>query len=276
MSLCWHPKGGQKSYQIVQKGGYLPDGCDMSKYYPIERNLQKKYQREGYPRPKDLSCNVLEVDLVKCVNPSDDINCQNGQTYVMKTECFDDENHKDAWIKEVEIHVIMNQYHVGPRLENFWVCSGKGYIVMEKMDGDILALGEEVIEKRVQAAKKIVNDQERYRAKDKLNSMINRIQISLFKQIDTIHQIKTGKPLKGYCHCDIHLKNVFFKEENDGSIKVTLADFGEAVIRDDLLHVDPNQHKCRTDNYVCRDDDDFIKNIVTILDMFRGEIKRIK
>lgn len=117
----------------------------------------------------------------------------------------------DDFQQEVYIHrLVYDKFKIAPRLYDAWICVpvpgsvedpdivAIGFIVMERMDGDLANLPSDSLTMRQK------------------NGIINVIH----SQIDRVHQL-------GFEHRDIAFHNVFYKRQN-GSVRFVLGDFGLA------------------------------------------------
>lgn len=183
---------------VREEAARTDEGCKIG--YKTKKELGRGEQGVAYSMNKNASGrNISETHVLKI--------SALGSTHTVRR----------AWEAEAELSKILGETGLGPQIYDFWVCRGKGYILMQKMLGDLRhykdsegAISEKIIDKATGETLFNVDH-------------LNRVPMPILRNyVGKLESMIDA----GYVHFDNHPGNLGIVINVDGDMEGILFDFG--------------------------------------------------
>ena len=185
---------------------YSPTSYDFSYYYGFnEKPMEiKKKCESGFFIKKngDLKINKSVYGSVSELCDKNN-NCK----YVVKLIPLKSKQYFETFLREALIAPIMYKNGIGPKIYDMFICLNAGYIIMEKYEGTIRNIIQDVYENNI-------------------NTICTLIR--------KMHSI-------GIIHNDLHTGNILYRKNEDNTYSFVIIDFGLSLYFEDKNKKIPNE-----------------------------------
>lgn len=139
------------------------------------------------------------------------------ETHVLKISTLGSAPVRRAWEAEAKLSKVLGAAGLGPKIYDFWVCRNKGYILMQKMLGDLRHYEDE--------AGPISDKIKDWETGETIFNIdhLNRVPVEILRNYVDKLETMIGT---GYVHFDNHPGNLGLVLGGDGAIEGILFDFG--------------------------------------------------
>ena len=152
---------------------------------PME--IRKKCETNYYLKTKDLT--TFDIGVYSSVA---EVCIQSNCKYIVKVSTLNDKNIYQTFLREALIAPLMAKHKIGPKIFDIFICLNTGYIIMEKWDGTVKNIINELTEDHLHTLAKLLNKMHKY----------------------------------GVIHNDLHTANILYRITKDNKYEFSYTDYG--------------------------------------------------